>query len=86
MTKKELTDNLLMLYRCKNYKLALAAKHKDALGILKAKTELHYLLNSVVPTILGCNSKTYKEFRQKALAVLEEQRKTKEELKQEFVI
>ncbi len=86
MTKKELTHELLVMYRQKNYKLALAAKRKDAAGILKAKIELHYLLNTVVPMVLGYNSKFSKQFRQEALKILEEQRKTKEELKVEYVI
>jgi hypothetical protein len=86
VTKKELTDNLLNLYRCKNYKLALSVKLNDSLGVLKAKTELHYLLSSIVPSVLGYNSKACKEFKQRALEVLEDQRKTKEELKKEFVI
>ena len=86
MTKKELIESFINIYRCKNYSLALAAKRQDAMKVLQIKTELNYLLRVIVPTVLGGQSNSYKAFRKQIFETLEEQRETKPELNTEFVI
>lgn len=86
MTKREIIDLLLNKYRYGLFGLALAARRQDAMRVLDIKVKLQYLLHDIAPMLLDTKSKSYQEFRYKALEVLDERRKTHEELKKEFVI